>query len=235
MKKRTLITLALTAVMSLTASAVAMAAESGIISVSGRGVVSAKPDIASITIGVIEEHEDAKIAQAENAKKMEQVLETVKALGIEDKDLKTSNFSVNPNYDYNNRSQITGYSVSNSLTITVRDIDKTGEIIDKAMNAGANYVGQIYFTLDDDSVYYGQALESAIESANKKAKAIAGSIGVTIGKPVSITETSYGGAVYYSSSSYDKSMGNGAADTGALMIEQGELEITARITVEYEY
>ena len=110
------------------------------ISVSGTGTVTLKPDVADLHLGVLITRQTVKAAQADAASAMTKVIAALKALGIADKDIQTSNVSLQPAYDYSSNSnppRITGFQMSNSVTVTVRDLAKLGDAIDNGLAAGA--------------------------------------------------------------------------------------------------
>ncbi|HOQ17165.1 MAG TPA: SIMPL domain-containing protein [Defluviitaleaceae bacterium] len=209
-------------------------AETGInkITVRGEGVIKVKPDMAYITLGVRTENKDAKQAQKENANKMNQVIAAVKNMGIDEKDIQTSGYSVYPQYDYESKTgeRIVGYTVTNTISVTVRDISKVGELLDLAVKEGANLSGGIQFSVSDTEKYYNEALKQAIKNAQGKAAAIGEALGVVIKAPVSVVETSYGGrSVVYAD---EESFKTNAVSTP---VEIGEMDINAIVEVIYQY
>lgn len=205
------------------------------INVSGQGIVNAAPDIAYISLGVVTEDKDAKVAQSTNAASMDKVVSQIKAAGIKAEDIKTVNYNIYPKYDYNKtsgESRIIGYSVNNTIKVTVRDISKTGAMIDLAAQNGINTSNGISFGLSDTEKSYNEALKKAVEAAKAKAEAMAGIYGITLKMPVNITENgSY--APVYSYSAYEaKADMNGVATTP---VESGTLEIRANVSLVYEY
>jgi len=212
--------------------------EKRVINVSGQGIIKASPDIAYITLGVVTEDADAHEAQRKNAEKMDKIVSAIKNLGIKDEDIKTVSYNIYPKYNYDNNtgvSNIIGYSVNNSVQVTVRDILKTGEIIDLAAENGANTSGSISFGLSDYDSCYNEALKVAVENAKKKAETIAGALGVSLKLPVSITENigyQQPPIIYYDSTLITKA---DEAERVATPIESGTLEVRASVAVVYEY
>lgn len=229
----------LTAVFGIFANAPAQAAaEEAVpqktINVSGQSKVSASPDFATITLGVVTEDKDAKAAQKVNAASMDKVIASIKALGISNDDIKTVNYSINPKYDYNQQtgtSSIIGYTVSNNVNVTVRDISKTGSVIDAAADSGVNTSSSISFGISNYEDYYNEALKNAVLAAKKKAGTIADALGVKLKDPVTVNE----GGGYYPITNYAvydmKDEGMGAATP----IQAGSIEITAYVSIVYEY
>jgi len=204
------------------------------LTVTGQAKVNATPDIAYINLGVISEDKDAKAAQKANAASMDKVIATIKAAGVKAEDIKTVNYSIYPKYEYNKDggiSNIVGYTVNNSVNVTVRDLAKTGDIIDAATESGVNMSSSITFGLSNYEDYYNQALKNAVLAAKKKAGTMAGALGVTLKAPISVNEGGgYSPLMNYVS--YDMKAG---AANAATPIQSGSLEITANVNLVYEY
>ncbi|MDF2533146.1 MAG: hypothetical protein K0Q65_2727, partial [Clostridia bacterium] len=165
------------------------------ISVSSEGTVKVKPDMAHINVGVQTENQSSKVAQQENATKMNKVMEVLKGLKIAEADIKTSQYTIYPIERYSEkdqRSYITGYRVINSLEVKIRDISKVGAVIDAVTANDANTVSNIGFTVADPDKYYLQALENATGKAKAKAEVLAKQFGIKIGVPSQINENGSG-------------------------------------------
>ena len=161
------------------------------LSVTGTGIVTVEPDTAEITVGVTVQRDQAGAAASDAANVMDAVVTAIKALGIEDKDIQTTSLALNPVYDYNSSPyRLIGYQATNQVTVTVRDITKTGAVVDAATGAGATDVSNITFRLDDQAAAEAQAREQAVLNARAKADTIASAAGVEITGVISITETS---------------------------------------------
>jgi uncharacterized protein YggE len=208
-----------------------------VINVSGLGTIKASPDIAYITLGIVNEDADAKEAQRKNAEQMDELVAALKESDIKDEDIKTVSYNIYPKYDYDRNtgvSKIVGYSVNNSVQVTVRDILKTGTIIDIATENGANTGGGISFGLSNYEGYYNDALKAAVENAKKKADTIADTLGVSLKLPVSVTESSgYQQPSVYFSKTWD--MVADEAERAVTPIESGTIEVRASVAVVYEY
>lgn len=210
------------------------AIEKKTINVTGQAKVSASPDIAYITLGVITEDKDAKAAQKANAAAMDKVIAAIKASGVKNEDIKTVNYSIYPKYDYNKdsgASTIIGYSVSNSVSVTVRDLTKTGNIIDAAADSGVNVSSNISFDLSDYEKYYNDALKNAVLAAKTKAGTVAEALGVTLKAPITVNEGG-GYSPLRNYATYDMKADLASASTP---IQAGSLEITANVSIVYEY
>lgn len=206
-----------------------------VMNVSGQGIVKAEPDIADITIGVVTENENAQAAQKANAEIMNKVISAIKSKGIDEKDIKTDNYNISPKYKYNQNTgenTIYGYTVSNNVRVRVRDINLTGAVIDAASQNGANQTYNISFSLSDYEKYYNEALKKAVESAKGHAQTIADTLGVKLSVPTSVTESGYSAqppTIYRNE--------NKVADyaQNSTPISAGTLEVTASVSMSYEY
>lgn len=170
--------------------------------VTGEGSATIAPDMAILTLTVLREGDTAREALDANSAAMEEVLEAMKEEGIEDRDLQTANFSIEPQYYYPQRNdndsaeqpRITGYLVRNSLTVRLRDLDKLGSVLDTSVTLGVNQGGNIAFTNDDPSETISQARTDAIKNAIAKAKTLTEAADVGLGKVLEINETMTPGA-----------------------------------------
>lgn len=197
MKHITLPSLAIAAGLSIASPALADNNDAETISVSGIGIVSAAPDMATINLSVLREAKTARDALTANSAAMNDVLNAMKSFGIEDKDLQTSNFSIQPRYVYPKRTNgeqkppsIVAYQVSNSLTVRIRDLEKVGDILDKSVSLGVNQGGNIYFSNADPEPLQMQARANAMKNAIKKAQVLTDAAGIELGKIKQISEHS---------------------------------------------
>lgn len=160
------------------------------ITVSGEASVTAPPDLAQIDAGVASDAKTAREAAEANNAAMAKVLQALKSAGIADKDYQTSRLSIQPQYAQNRPGQpaVTGYRASNRVTIKVHDVAKVASVIDTLVGAGANDVGNIYFSVAEPSKLLDQAREKAVADARRKAEIYAKAAGVTLGQPLNIAE-----------------------------------------------
>jgi uncharacterized protein YggE len=161
------------------------------VTVNGTGSVTVTPDAASISVGVNVVNANLSEAQAAATSQMTAVIDTLKAAGIDEKDIQTSNYSVYIMQNYDNNgfpAEITGYQVNNQVNVTVRDLDAIGEILDDVVAAGANSIYGINFMVTDVEAAASQARASAVANANAKAEELATATGATLGRIISITE-----------------------------------------------
>ena len=209
------------------------------ISVSGKGEVYVKPDLALATFSVITEKKTVAEAMSENAEKMNEVIAFMKEQGIEDKDLKTTNFSIHPRYEWHKKTAfypqgkrvLVGYEVSQSLQVKIRDMAKIGTILQGAADKGANSVGNLQFTVDEPEKIKAEARKEAIKKAKDKAEEIASQLGVHLVKITGFNESSVLPRYY----GLEKSaVGMGGGEALQPQIETGENKIEANVTITYE-
>lgn len=160
------------------------------ITVNGEATISAEPDQAQIDIGVVTQARSAPEASKENAERLSRVLAEVKKLLGKSDEVKTSGYSLAPNYRYpqGGKPEIVGYTASNTVRIKTNTLDLVGKLIDGAMQSGANNINRLMFTLKDEQAAQLEALRTASAKAKVKAEAIAASLGLKIVRIASITE-----------------------------------------------
>jgi uncharacterized protein YggE len=160
------------------------------ITVIGEAMISAEPDQAHIDIGVVTQARSAPDASRENAERLSRVLAEVKKLLGKGDEVKTSGYSLTPNYRYpqGGKPEIVGYTASNTVRIKTNTLDLVSRLIDGAMQAGANNVNRLIFTLKDEQGAQLEALRQASAKAKTKAEAIAASLGLKIVRIASINE-----------------------------------------------
>lgn len=207
-----------------------------IISVEGSGQVTAKSDVAIINAGVLTEKSTVAQAQRENTEKMNAIIKALKDdFKIEDQDIKTSQYSIYPRYDWSDGSQrIFGYGVSQSVEIKVRDFDKIGSILAKAAELGTNSLNGPTFTIDDPEIYKAQAREKAIAQAKDKAKVLADQVGIKLGPIVNFSENFGGYPIIYRT---DMALGLGGGSEKSLPapdIQAGSEEVSVSVSISYE-
>jgi uncharacterized protein YggE len=162
------------------------------ISVSGTGSVLIDPDIADLRLGVTVQSATVKEARDANARAMNAVIAALKKLGIADADIQTTTLSLSPVYDYKpdgGTPRVTGYSLSNAVAVTIRDLDKISDAIDDSLAAGATSMDGISFRVSDQAAAEKQARQAAMAEAKAKAQTLASAAGVAITGVASISET----------------------------------------------
>ncbi len=222
------------------------------ISVQGEGDVSAVPDTATFTATVQENAKDVKTAQDAAAKKSNDVIAYLKQQGIDAKDIQTADYSIDPQYDYSQPAcpmtsgsvvtpcpvrtpTLTGYQVSQTITVKVRDTSKAGDLLSGVGSRGISNVSGLNFTIDNEDALKAQARDKAIAQAKTKAEALAQSLGVSLIRIVNFSENSNGGPYPVMYSAKTESMGMGvAAAAPSPVIPTGENKITSDVSVTYE-
>ena len=200
--------------------------------VSGTGKVTAVPDVAIFSLGVEAQEKTVKEAQSEAISAMNAIITALKANGVAEKDIQTQWYNISPVMKWveDTNEQITiGYKVTNMATVKIRDISKAGATIDAVAEAGGNLtrINSISFTMNDPTAYNNQAREKAMQDANAKAEQMATLAGITLGKPIYISETSS----YIPTPYYLKDYAEGGSPSTP--ISPGELDITLTVQVGY--
>jgi uncharacterized protein YggE len=202
-----------------------------VLKLEGTGTVTTSPDIASAFLGVVTENKQLSAAQKENSLVMDRVIASIIKLGIDEKDIKTENYSITPEYDFVEGKQVfRGYRVNNNIRITIRDISQVGKVIDTAVANGANAVFNVNFSLLNRAEIYKRALDLAIKDAVQKAKSVENTLKVRVDEiPVEVVELS----------DTDRTGREGLvtfkAPATATDIKSGELEVTAKIQTVFNY
>jgi uncharacterized protein YggE len=205
------------------------------IHVTGSGSVTDEPDIATLYLGVSVEKASVEAAREVAASAMTAVIESLKANNIAENDIQTERFSIYPQYDYTENGRVLrGYSVNNTVSAKVRELENLSGVIDDAAEAGGDIVvvNAIQFMIEDTTPLQTQARGLAVKDAEAKAQTLADASGVTLGKPIMITETSHAASppiAFAREAAF--------AEDSALSstpIEAGELTVTVSITIVYE-
>ncbi|MGI9364177.1 MAG: SIMPL domain-containing protein [Rhizobiaceae bacterium] len=180
---------------SVPGSAQAESPKPGTISISATGTATAVPDMAMLNLSIVREAETARQALDANSTAMAEVLAELKNAGIEDRDLQTSNFNIQPRYHYpksNSDGQrppkIVGYTVSNGLTVRIRQLDSVGSILDKSVSLRVNRGGAITFLTEEPKPVIEEARKKAVAAALAKAKTLSDAADVELGRILEISE-----------------------------------------------
>ena len=202
------------------------------ITFSGEGRVYIKSDLALMNLLVVTQGKTVAEVQKENSKKMNQVIEYLKDFGIEDKDIKTTNYNIYPQYTYEATKvpQIKGYEINQGLEVKVRDMDKIGEILEGSVEAGVNQVNSLQFSVEEDDKPKAEARNLAIEDAKKKALETANQLGIRLGKLIGFYESYNQPYPIYERGGYG-GVGGGAE---APSIQVGENEIYISVSLTYK-
>ena len=164
------------------------------------------------------------------------MIDSMKANGVAEKDIQTSQLSIYPDYNYleDGRQELRGFRVQNTVTATLRDIDKTGEVVDDAVVAGGNdtTINGISFSIENPDDLKKQAREKAVADARARAETLAKAAGVTLGDAITISESSFAPPVYYDGFARDAA----APETGggpSTPIEAGQLDVTVDVSITW--
>jgi uncharacterized protein YggE len=204
------------------------------ITVSGEGKASGTPDVAVLSLGVSSVKPTVKDARDDAAGTMQKVVDAIKSDGVADKDVQTTQYNISPEYDYplNAPQRLSGYRVTNTVTIKVRDVNKTSQVLDDVTAAGGDIVQVqgISFTIDQPEALQDQAREAAVNDAKARAQRLADTAGVKLGAPISISEGSVAAQpVALKSFAGDTA---GAAQP-ATPIETGQLDVDITVQVVF--
>lgn len=199
--------------------------------VTGNGEIIAQPDYVQIQIEVRTEGKDVSLAQQENARIMNRVIESLLALNIPREAIQTAAYTISPNYDYiEGRQVFRGYEVQNAITVKITDISQAGTVIDTAIQNGANHVSAIQFKIEDSDAYYQKALNLALINAIAKAKSMAETMRVPLQPiPIRIVEESQ------NSTPVPYKLAQLSNQEFATPIEQGTISINASVQVKFQF
>ena len=214
-------------------------------SVSGEGKITAIPDIAQFTFSVITEGgKDIAVLQNNNTDKTNKAIDFLKGLGIEAKDIKTLGYNLSPRYQTYScnykieigsepcpPSEIVGYTISQTVSVKIRDFTKIGDAMSGVVEKGANSVSSLSFSIDDQTAVENQAREEAIAKAREQAAIVAQAGGFKVGKLISIDE---GYSPYYGYGLGGGDMKLESAPSATPVIEAGSQEVTVSVILRYE-
>jgi len=201
------------------------------IAVQGEGIVAARPDMAVIGAGVVTQDKTAAQALSANSKAVEQLIGVLDRVDVDDRDIRTAGVNVSPVFDRprdGSAPKITGYRVENRLSIRVRDLDKTGELLDALVQAGANQISGPNLTFADPGKLRDEARKLAVQDAKRRAALYAEELDVDVGPVLSLSEASIQVAPRPMLAVSEKAM---ARD---VPIAAGEQEVRANISAVFE-
>jgi uncharacterized protein YggE len=204
------------------------------ITVVGQGTTRVEPDIARVTVGVETSAETIAEAVVQNEAQMQAVLAALEEAGITKKDIQTTNFSISldrypePVVSTNVDQALPVYRVSNMVNVTIRDLEMVGAVLDAVIEAGANNIWGVSFTIEDPSEAQAEARADAVDNARERAEALAELSGVELGPVMAVSEVLGGGGIPVT---YDTVVERAAAGAGS--ISPGELEIGYQVQVSY--
>ena len=206
-----------------------LTAESGELTVTGTASIAVEPDKATIMLGVSIADASVSVAQEKVNTTMQAIIDSLTALGIDQNKMSTNNYSVFPTYDYSQEpAAVSGYQVNNMLTVQVSEFALISQVIDRAVQAGANQVHGLHFDTSRRSELYREALQSAIGAAREKAALMAFATGKQLGNLRSVTE---GDPMSYFTNVWDTRI---EAQSAGSPILGGEMDVSARVTLVFE-
>jgi hypothetical protein len=204
------------------------------ITVVGEGRVSIEPDIARANIGVEVISPSVQEASADASATLEAVLQALRDEDVADEDIETSGFSIYAERFYGPEGpggqEEVNYRVSNNVSVTIRNLDSVGAVLGAAINAGANNIYGVNFSLDDPSAAESEARARAVENASSKAEELAELYGASVGPVVSISEIIGAGGGFYSGA-MAQDIGRGGGGAGPIL--PGQLDVTRQLEVVY--
>lgn len=209
-------------------------------SVTGEGKVEAKPDSATVRLGVVSRAATSEAAKTALNTNINKVIESVKALGVGEKDIKTENFNIYPEYGdarplpadqpVSDQNRISGYTANTNITVTVGSAELANKILDAGVSAGANQVGGVDFQVKDKNEALNKAREMAVADAKKKAEDAARIAGFKLGKVINYAEAQGGGYPVPMMAKAEDSRAGGAPTN----VQPGTNEIMVTVTLSYE-
>ncbi|TSC68994.1 MAG: hypothetical protein G01um101466_232 [Parcubacteria group bacterium Gr01-1014_66] len=216
--------------------------------IQGEGKVLVKPDIARFTVSVVTQAQKVKNAQSENSTRSNKIMAFLKKERVEEKDIETISYNINPQYQYDRDvpcfsgscppvrpPQIVGYEVRHTLEVKVRALDNVDTLLDGVITDGANEVGTVSFYVDNDDVLKQEARRKAVDDAEKKAKELAKILGVRLGRLVSFSENGGFPLPVLYREAFGKGGGGNFDASPQLEVAPGEHEIQWQVTLVYEF
>jgi uncharacterized protein len=201
------------------------------ITVTATGKTTVVPDVARVYLGVTTNRSTVKAARAAAAGAMNDIIAAVKALGVADADIQTTNLSLYPQYGNGSTPKVVGYQISEQIEITVRDLDKAGDVVDAATAKGATDVNGISFEVADPVKAQNDARAAAVAAARASAQAMSGAASVSLGTVISITDSTPPSPIFYG---YGAMKAAPAPDAVATPVQPGTQDLTATVTVVFQ-
>lgn len=208
-----------------------------VVSVSAEGKITAKPDIAILNFSVVTQATTVKDVTRQGNEKMTKVIAALKALKIDAKDIRTSQYNLQPEYRYDNTGRpptITGYRLDQQVTVKVRNLEMVETALQNGLDAGANQLGQLSFDIDDPSALKAEAREKAFDTAREKAESMAKAAGVRLGRVVTFSENEGYMPIAYANYRMEAKDMAVAQAAPAPTIESGSQELSINVTITYE-
>ena len=203
------------------------------IAVTGSGIAYGTPDIATAQIGVMTRDADAVKAVAANTTKMTAIIAALKAQGIAEKDIQTTNFSVSAQQDVDPNGQPRGtmtFIVANTVSITVRDLTKVGQALSASVDAGANTIYGVGYSVADHAALESQARDTAMADAKARATQLAKDAGTTLDAPITISEVINNGPEPFFGARGAPSV----AQSAPVPVQTGQIQVQIQVNVLYQ-
>ena len=207
----------------------------GEITVSASGAVLLTPDKATVSFGVTTQEETAELAQSKNSEAVQKVIDVLTGRGVEEKSIRTTYYSMYPQYDYSEAGgqRIVGYSVSTSMSVQDQDLENVGKLLADCVAAGVNNIDNISFLCSGYDEAYKEALQKAVAAAEEKAEVMASAAGMQVGEIRYLAEGYQDTGARYSRAANSFAKAEAAAMDVAEMMP-GETEVKAHVTAVYE-
>jgi uncharacterized protein YggE len=202
------------------------------ISVTGAGTAYGAPDIATAQIGVQTRDADAVKATSANTTKMTAIITALKATGIQEKDIQTTNFSVSAQQDVDSSGQPKGtitFIVDNTVSITIRDLSKVGQVLSASVDAGANNIYGVSYSVADQAALEATARDKAMADAKARAAQLAKDAGTTLDGPITISENINNGPVPFYGARDAM-----AAPSAPVPVQSGQISVQIQVNVTYQ-
>jgi len=201
--------------------------------VSAEGKASGRPDIANLDFSVLSDGKNPAQIQKDNSEKMNKIYAYLKTAGIDEKDIRTTSYSLYPQYAYpeGQQPQIKGYSLNQGVSVKVRKTESVGEVMNNVVQLGANQVNNVQFSIDNTDTLKAQARAQAFEKAHIKAQEMAASNGARIGGVINFSEgASFEPTVY---TGYEKGGMGGGGGAPVPQFEIGSQEVAVMVSVTF--
>lgn len=204
------------------------------ITVSASASVTLVPDKATVSFGVTTQEQTPELAQNKNSEAVKNVMDVLTGRGVEEKSIRTTSYNMYPQYDWSdNEQKIVGYVVTTSMSVQDQDIEAVGKLLAACVDAGANRIDSVVFLCSGYDEAYRQALAKAVDEARAKAEALAAAAGKKLGDAVTVTEGWQDTSAKAGRSVDVPDAVNAAADEAVPVLQPGETEIRANVTVTY--
>ena len=205
------------------------------LTVNGIGKAFVAPDVAIVSFGITNSGKDTGDLITKSNTAMNNIIKAVKDQGVDEKDIQTTQYSLNPRYEYNQETGqriSAGYDMVQTISVKIRDFEKIGIILNSGTSNGANTVGDLYFAIDDQEKANQEARDKAVAEAKAKAQDIAKASGIKLGKLVNVSEG------YYYQPTYNEKLGMGgsldAVAAPSPQIQPGQQEVNITMTLTYK-